>query len=434
MRAGSDREADQEALPQAVAQVVRPLPHSPTTPLTHELTHRPRSHPDKLTLAENQTKEEADSHFVELTKAYKACVPRPSLPLSLLQHRTLTQNLAPAASPTTSAAATTSCTATRTASRSSAPASPSRPGSSRARTRPSSLAPTPSFSASCFLSSSCVPVPPNRRRPAGRTADPPLLAPQGRWWYGTRKLTKDGVLNSTASKYFHALKEESTFPQLVDVLASSDEFAVSPKLVKLRKSPSKAAVDEYARLVSTVREGVDGKAGWEGYATWSPAKKRARVMIAAYLLRLPIKDANLLKGASHLSPRPCLLVGSCTDSRLYARREVPHRLDRPPAVLGPRLDRPCAQLALDLHLDPPPPAVPPPGRPPVVVAAPPAPARHARTRRRRQEAGRRDGAAVRRARPRPGRQDPQRPARGRQEGCARRREELARRRCRRRQI
>lgn len=30
------------------------------------------SHPDKLQLAENQTKEEADAHFVELTKAYKA--------------------------------------------------------------------------------------------------------------------------------------------------------------------------------------------------------------------------------------------------------------------------------------------------------------------------------------------------------------------------
>ena len=32
------------------------------------------SHPDKLKLAENQTKEEADAHFVDLTKAYKAWV------------------------------------------------------------------------------------------------------------------------------------------------------------------------------------------------------------------------------------------------------------------------------------------------------------------------------------------------------------------------
>ena len=32
------------------------------------------SHPDKLQLADNQTKEEADAHFVELTKAYKSLV------------------------------------------------------------------------------------------------------------------------------------------------------------------------------------------------------------------------------------------------------------------------------------------------------------------------------------------------------------------------
>jgi translocation protein SEC63 len=34
------------------------------------------SHPDKLKLAENQTKEQADEHFVNLTKAYKTCVQR----------------------------------------------------------------------------------------------------------------------------------------------------------------------------------------------------------------------------------------------------------------------------------------------------------------------------------------------------------------------
>lgn len=105
------------------------------------------------------------------------------------------------------------------------------------------------------------------------------------------------MLNSTAAKYFHALKEETTFPQLLDILASSDEFAVDSELLKLRKAHSKTATDEYARLVSTVREGPDGQKGWEGYASWPPAKKRGRVFIAAYLLRLPITDLGLLKGA-----------------------------------------------------------------------------------------------------------------------------------------
>ena len=145
---------------------------------------------------------------------------------------------------------------------------------------------------------------------------------QGRWWYGTRKLTKDGVLNSTAAKYFHALKEETTFPQLLDILASSDEFAVDPALVKLRKSHSKAAIDEYARLVSTVREGVDGKQGWEGYATWSPAKKRARVFIVAHLLRLPIQDVGLLKGKG--ANRKPFLTEVCTQPLLRFRSAEKH--------------------------------------------------------------------------------------------------------------
>jgi translocation protein SEC63 len=31
-----------------------------------------RSHPDKVSFTDDAAKEEADSHFVELTKAYKA--------------------------------------------------------------------------------------------------------------------------------------------------------------------------------------------------------------------------------------------------------------------------------------------------------------------------------------------------------------------------
>lgn len=117
------------------------------------------------------------------------------------------------------------------------------------------------------------------------------------------------------------MKEETTFPQLLDILASSDEFAVDPALVKLRKSHSKAAVDEYARLVSTVREGVDGKQGWEGYATWSPAKKRARVFIAAHLLRLPIQDVGLLKG-KEVVPRRSLDTGLNTNSAPSAEKHL----------------------------------------------------------------------------------------------------------------
>lgn len=120
---------------------------------------------------------------------------------------------------------------------------------------------------------------------------------QGRWWYSTRALTKDGVLNTTAATFFLSLKEETTFPLLLDILSSADEFATDPKLLKLRKKLGKSAVDEYARVTSLVRESADGKEGWEGYAGWSTSQKRARVLIAAHMLRIPIKDSLLLEGA-----------------------------------------------------------------------------------------------------------------------------------------
>ncbi|GAA5823402.1 hypothetical protein JCM11251_000623 [Rhodosporidiobolus azoricus] len=203
-------------------------------------------HPDKLVLADNQTKEEADNHFVELTKAYKALTDEVSRHnYELYGHPDGKQE----------------------------------------------------FSHGIALPSWIVE---GKNTPWVMGAYALLLGVAlplavGRWWYGTRKLTKDGVLNSTASKYFHALKEETTFPQLLDILASSDEFATNPQLLKLRKSLGKAAVDEYARLNSTIREGVDGKQGWEHYQTWPAAQKRARVFIAAYMLRSPINDSKLLR-------------------------------------------------------------------------------------------------------------------------------------------
>lgn len=137
-------------------------------------------------------------------------------------------------------------------------------------------------------------------------------------------MTKDGVLNTSAAKYFRALKEESSFPELLDLLANSDEFVTDSKLIALRKSPRKPTVDEFARVTSLVREGPDGKAGgWEGYASWTTPRKRARVLIAAYMLRLPLKDATLYEGEfASLDSVPC----NHPDRHLH--RATHYRLDR----------------------------------------------------------------------------------------------------------
>ncbi|KAI5480393.1 translocation protein SEC63 [Pseudohyphozyma bogoriensis] len=200
-------------------------------------------HPDKLVLAPNQTKEDADNHFVELTKAYKS-----------LTDDDIRHNLEMYGHPD---------------------------GKQE-------------FSQGIALPSWVVESQNVWWVMGAYALVLGVMLPffVGKWWYGSRKRTKDGILNSTAAIFFKSLKEETTFPALLDILAASEEFAVTPSLIKARKAIGKGGVDEYARITSTVRE---GKQGFEGWATWSTPKKRARVLIAAHLLRIPIKDAALLR-------------------------------------------------------------------------------------------------------------------------------------------
>lgn len=48
----------------------------------------------------------------------------------------------------------------------------------------------------------------------------------GRWWYGSRNLTKEGIETETAARYFKAVKEDTTKSDIVDMLASSHELEV----------------------------------------------------------------------------------------------------------------------------------------------------------------------------------------------------------------
>jgi len=51
-----------------------------------------------------------------------------------------------------------------------------------------------------------------------------LPAIVGRWWYGSRNLTKEGIETETAARYFRAVKESITEYDVVDILATSKEF------------------------------------------------------------------------------------------------------------------------------------------------------------------------------------------------------------------
>lgn len=48
----------------------------------------------------------------------------------------------------------------------------------------------------------------------------------GRWWYGSRNLTKEGIETETAARYFKAVKENTSEYDVVDMLAASHEFEI----------------------------------------------------------------------------------------------------------------------------------------------------------------------------------------------------------------
>lgn len=52
----------------------------------------------------------------------------------------------------------------------------------------------------------------------------------GKWWYGSRNLTKEGIETETAARYFKAVKENSRENDIVNMLAASHEFEKVPTL------------------------------------------------------------------------------------------------------------------------------------------------------------------------------------------------------------
>jgi len=70
---GYSGERDQVTVQETLPEIVRPMYAERLTTIDS-----PRSHPDKVRLAINQTAEEVAAKFVEITKAYKSSVGYPT--------------------------------------------------------------------------------------------------------------------------------------------------------------------------------------------------------------------------------------------------------------------------------------------------------------------------------------------------------------------
>ncbi|KAI0352788.1 DnaJ-domain-containing protein [Trametes cingulata] len=120
-----------------------------------------------------------------------------------------------------------------------------------------------------------------------------LPAIVGRWWFGNREKTKDGVHARSAATFFKGLSEESGIDDVTSTLGKSFEWEL-PK-AKLGKAEA-----ELAQLETQIKEKLNGK--WDELVKLAEAipkehesRRRAFILLYAHLLRLPVQNATLQK-------------------------------------------------------------------------------------------------------------------------------------------
>lgn len=116
----------------------------------------------------------------------------------------------------------------------------------------------------------------------------------GSWWFRQRKLTRDGILNSTAEVFFHQLRDDTDFLSLIALLSSAVEFqailAPRRKLSKKDRKDRQARIEELEQQLDKKRadllidENPTMKKDSRVVVT-TAAARRARALLWAHLLR-----------------------------------------------------------------------------------------------------------------------------------------------------
>ncbi|EKM59036.1 uncharacterized protein PHACADRAFT_249200 [Phanerochaete carnosa HHB-10118-sp] len=119
-----------------------------------------------------------------------------------------------------------------------------------------------------------------------------LPALVGRWWFGNRDKTKDGVDARSAAVFFKSLNEDSGLDEVVASLGKSFEYEQPQK---------KSNTSELDELDKQIQVTLGAKWGsLKSLAEIDPkqheARRRAFILLYAHLLRLPIQSSSLRRG------------------------------------------------------------------------------------------------------------------------------------------
>ncbi|TFY83259.1 hypothetical protein EWM64_g752 [Hericium alpestre] len=131
-----------------------------------------------------------------------------------------------------------------------------------------------------------------------------LPALVGRWWFGSRQKTKDGIHAQTAAAFFKALTENSGIEEILRALGS----AIERQRVSANGTENELREIEKAVESQLGTRWSDLKPLTEGDDSASKGKLQALILLHAHLLRIPIQDETLRKAqADVLLQTPGLL-------------------------------------------------------------------------------------------------------------------------------
>jgi translocation protein SEC63 len=124
-----------------------------------------------------------------------------------------------------------------------------------------------------------------------------LPALVGKWWFGSKQRTKDGVHAKTAAAFFKSLREESEMDEVIGTLGKA--FSWEKKIVI--KTAHKS---EFEALEGTIKQALGHH--WTQVVKLAEAKgaehatrKRALILLYSHLLPVPV-PSSLQDGSSFL--------------------------------------------------------------------------------------------------------------------------------------
>lgn len=123
----------------------------------------------------------------------------------------------------------------------------------------------------------------------------------GRWWFGSRQKTKDGVNAESAAVFFKGLREDSIIGDVVGVVGKVYQWESNAKVQETDNELKELETNVAGRMGAEWRDvlklaGVGKKDS--GNKLGYQRRKRALVLLYAHFLRIKIVGTSLQKGSS----------------------------------------------------------------------------------------------------------------------------------------